>query len=165
MLQRWLKRDNAKSKNKGTRTRKILPLRLFGAKQLQWLPEVQHYQPDACMVIVGTKTDLRDNPNDEVVDPAGPISREEGKTFLMKKKRCRVKLLFVSFINTDSIVGMRFTKELGCTSYIECSALTQRGIRELFESSVALVLKKRVSDKKAVKAQRKKTWWQCNVLM
>jgi len=87
------------------------------------------------VIIVGTKSDLRENPEQD--DGESQVTPEE---------------------------GVDLAKQLNCECYLECSALTQRGVRELFEEAVSLVLKQRTTAKKAVKAQRKKSWWQCKAL-
>ena len=72
----------------------------------QWWPEVRHYCPEAKLIVVGTKTDLRDDT--KVLDRLKskglqPVTKEQGE---------------------------RITKEISALKYLECSALTQQGLKE-----------------------------------
>lgn len=75
----------------------------------KWFPEVHHHCPGVPCLIVGTQVDLRDDP--AVTD-----------------KLARQKQRPVSF---DA--GERLARELGAVKYVECSALTQRGLKNVFD--------------------------------
>jgi cell division control protein 42 len=75
----------------------------------KWFPEVHHHCPGVPCLIVGTQTDLRD---DQSV-------REK----LGKQKMSPVK-------KED---GERMAKELGAVKYVECSALTQYKLKDVFD--------------------------------
>uniref|UniRef100_A0A646QHU4 RasRelC3 n=1 Tax=Hemiscolopendra marginata TaxID=943146 RepID=A0A646QHU4_9MYRI len=77
----------------------------------KWCPEVRHHCPKAPIVLVATKTDLRD---DDAVKKA--ISPGEGK-----KLRSKIKAV----------------------KYVECSAKTRQGLKEVFEEAARAVLKPR----------------------
>ena len=68
----------------------------------QWHPEVSHHCPNASVILVGTKLDLRDDK--ETIEK-------------LKKKR-------LAPITYPQGLGMR--REIGAVKYLECSALTQR---------------------------------------
>lgn len=70
----------------------------------KWFPEVHHHCPGVPCLIVGTQVDLRDDPT-------------------VLEKLNRQKQRPISFE-----AGERLARELGAVKYVECSALTQRGI-------------------------------------
>ncbi|TVY31411.1 Cell division control protein-like protein [Lachnellula occidentalis] len=75
----------------------------------KWFPEVHHHCPGVPCLIVGTQTDLRDDPS--VRDKLGkqkmtPVRKEDGE---------------------------RMAKELGAVKYVECSALTQYKLKDVFD--------------------------------
>lgn len=81
----------------------------------KWFPEVHHHCPGVPCLIVGTQTDLRDDPS--VREKLGkqkmsPVRKEDGE---------------------------RMAKELGAVKYVECSALTQYKLKDVFDE-VCLVL-------------------------
>ena len=75
----------------------------------KWFPEVHHHCPGVPCLIVGTQIDLRDDP--QVLEKLQrqkqrPISSEQGE---------------------------RLARELGAVKYVECSALTQKGLKNVFD--------------------------------
>ena len=75
----------------------------------KWFPEVHHHCPGVPCLIVGTQTDLRDDPS--VRDKLGkqkmsPVRKEDGE---------------------------RMAKELRAVKYVECSALTQYKLKDVFD--------------------------------
>jgi cell division control protein 42 len=75
----------------------------------KWFPEVHHHCPGIPCLIVGTQTDLRDDP-------------------LVKEKLAKQKMQPVR--KED---GERMAKELGAIKYVECSALTQYKLKDVFD--------------------------------
>jgi len=75
----------------------------------KWVPEIVHNCPNAPMILVGTKTDLRDS--DQFYGQS--ISTEQGN---------------------------KLSKEIDAACYCECSALTQDGLKEVFDSAIRSVL-------------------------
>lgn len=75
----------------------------------KWFPEVHHHCPGVPCLIVGTQVDLRDDNS----------VREK----LAKQKMAPVK-------KED---GERMAKELGAVKYVECSALTQYKLKDVFD--------------------------------
>lgn len=78
----------------------------------KWIPEIKHYCPKVPIVLVGTQSDLR---GDAVI-----IS-----------KLSKVKQHFVS--QED---GQRLAKQVRAVAYSECSALTQKGLKDAFDETV-----------------------------
>lgn len=73
------------------------------------MPEVQHHCPGVPCLIVGTQVDLRDDPgvNEKLIrQKQRPITAEQGD---------------------------RLARELGAVKYVECSALTQKGLKNVFD--------------------------------
>lgn len=75
----------------------------------KWFPEVHHHCPGVPCLIVGTQVDLRDDPS----------VREK----LAKQKMSPVR-------KED---GERMAKDLGAVKYVECSALTQFKLKDVFD--------------------------------
>ena len=82
----------------------------------KWFPEVHHHCPGVPCLIVGTQTDLRDDPS----------VREK----LAKQKMQPVR-------KED---GERMAKELGAVKYVECSALTQYKLKDVFDEAIVAAL-------------------------
>ncbi|XP_022644639.1 ras-related C3 botulinum toxin substrate 1-like [Varroa jacobsoni] len=84
----------------------------------KWQPEIKHHCPDAPIILVGTKTDLRDDKEalQQLYEQGitGPIRREQGQ---------------------------KLAGKIRAVKYLECSALTQRGLKQVFEEAVRAVLK------------------------
>ena len=80
----------------------------------KWFPEVHHHCPGVPCLIVGTQTDLRDD--------AGVRDK------LAKQKMQPVR-------KED---GERMAKELGAVKYVECSALTQFKLKDVFDEVCGL---------------------------
>jgi cell division control protein 42 len=74
----------------------------------KWLPQVRYMCPGVPCLIVGTKTDLRDDPS-------------------TKRKLAKMKMQPVRYKD-----GVRMAKGLGL-QYVECSALTQDGLNDVFD--------------------------------
>jgi cell division control protein 42 len=75
----------------------------------KWFPEVHHHCPGVPCLIVGTQIDLRDD--SQVIEKLArqkhrPITNEQGD---------------------------RLARELGAVKYVECSALTQKGLKNVFD--------------------------------
>jgi small GTP-binding protein len=86
----------------------------------KWIPEIKHHVEEAPFLIVGTKMDLRND--QEVLKKVGnPISTSEGESL---------------------------AKELGARSYVECSALTQDGLKNVFDEAIRAAMSKDVGGKK-----------------
>ncbi len=71
----------------------------------KWFPEVHHHCPGVPCLIVGTQVDLRDDT--QVLEK------------LARQKQRPVQ----------SEQGERLARELGAVKYVECSALTQKGLK------------------------------------
>ncbi|WKY15438.1 hypothetical protein Q1695_000707 [Nippostrongylus brasiliensis] len=81
----------------------------------KWIPEIRQHCPDAPILLVGTKLDLRDdaNPRAGSTEDRPPITKSQGQ-------KCAQKIKAVK--------------------YLECSALTQQGLKQVFEDAVRAVI-------------------------
>lgn len=75
----------------------------------KWFPEVHHHCPGVPCLIVGTQVDLRDEPG-------------------VKEKLSKQRM---SPVRKED--GERMAKELGAVKYVECSALTQFKLKDVFD--------------------------------
>jgi len=88
----------------------------------KWVPEVQQFNSRTPIVIVGTKLDLRDNPD----------------TIASLKERGQEPIKYD--------MGEKLAKEIGAYKYLECSALTQKGLPNVFEEAVKAVFQEEVKN-------------------
>lgn len=89
----------------------------------KWFPEVHHHCPGVPCLIVGTQIDLRQDPN-------------------VLEKLTRQKQRPIGF---DA--GERLARELGAVKYVECSALTQKGLKNVFDEAIVAALEPPVKKK------------------
>ncbi|XP_030590901.1 ras-related C3 botulinum toxin substrate 1 isoform X1 [Archocentrus centrarchus] len=88
----------------------------FENVRAKWYPEVRHHCPNTPIILVGTKLDLRDD-----------------KDTMEKLKE--KKLSPITYPQ-----GLAMAKEIGSVKYLECSALTQRGLKTVFDEAIRAVL-------------------------
>lgn len=91
----------------------------------KWTPEVKHFCPNVPIILVGNKKDLRNDENTQRElnrMKQEPVKAEDGK--LMSDK-------------------------IGAFAYLECSAKTKEGVRDVFETATraALATKKKKKPK------------------
>ncbi|KAJ6481209.1 P-loop containing nucleoside triphosphate hydrolase protein [Mycena vitilis] len=102
----------------------------FDNVKTKWFPELHYHAPRVPCLIVGTQTDLRDDAQ-AVETLAGqgqhPVSAAQGE---------------------------RLAREMGAVQYVECSALTQEGLKNVFDEAVFA----------AVQPRAKKTSRKCIVV-
>ncbi|KAJ6215908.1 hypothetical protein RDWZM_010408 [Blomia tropicalis] len=93
---------------------------------LKWYPEVAHYCPNVPIILVGNKMDLRNDP--DTISELAKMKQEP--------------------VTTED--GMNIAKRIDAAQYLECSAKTQEGIREVFDvaTRVALAMKKKKKSKR-----------------
>jgi cell division control protein 42 len=75
----------------------------------KWFPEVHHHCPGVPCLIVGTQVDLRDD------------------------AAVRDKLAKQKMTPVTRDAGERMARELGAVKYVECSALTQYKLKDVFD--------------------------------
>ncbi|KAK6177769.1 hypothetical protein SNE40_015804 [Patella caerulea] len=84
----------------------------------KWNPEVHHFCPNVPIILVGNKKELRND----------PATKEE----LSKRK--------LKPVSTDE--GRAMAEQINAYSYLECSARTKEGVREVFETATRAALQK-----------------------
>jgi len=82
----------------------------------KWWPELKHHCPGVPMILVGTKLDLRADPN----------------TVSKLREKNQTPITFEE--------GLEMTKTIGAIKYLECSALTQKGLKNVFDEAIRVVL-------------------------
>uniref|UniRef100_A0A1I7T986 Ras-related C3 botulinum toxin substrate 1 n=1 Tax=Caenorhabditis tropicalis TaxID=1561998 RepID=A0A1I7T986_9PELO len=90
----------------------------------KWIPEIRQHCPDAPVILVGTKLDLRDEP-----EPMRQL-QAEGKSPISKAQ------------------GLKMAQKIKAIKYLECSALTQQGLTQVFEDAVRSILHPKPQKKK-----------------
>jgi Ras-related C3 botulinum toxin substrate 1 len=93
----------------------------------KWYPEAHHHCPEAKILLVGTKMDLKEDR--EVVDKLeatglSPITEEQGN---------------------------QMASEVKAIGYVECSALTQQGLKQCFDVAIKAVIFENAGAKKKKK--------------
>jgi Ras-related C3 botulinum toxin substrate 1 len=82
----------------------------------KWIPEIQHHCPGIPFILVGTKLDMRDDPQaiEELATKGQqPITYQQ---------------------------GVQMAKEVGAIKYIECSAKSRRGLKNAFDEAMRAVI-------------------------
>ncbi|XP_014669504.1 PREDICTED: ras-related C3 botulinum toxin substrate 1-like isoform X2 [Priapulus caudatus] len=95
----------------------------------KWYPEIKHHCPEAPIILVGTKLDLRDDKETLAqLSEAGinPVKREQ---------------------------GVKMSSKIRAVKYMECSALTQRGLKQVFDEAVRAVLRPETQKPKTKKCK------------
>ena len=88
----------------------------FENVKAKWYPEVHHHIPNVPILVVGTKSDL--------LEDMEVISR------LTEKKLKPV----------SDAQGVELAKEISAVKFVKCSALTQKGVRDVFDEAIRAVV-------------------------
>ncbi|KAK9377336.1 P-loop containing nucleoside triphosphate hydrolase protein [Lipomyces chichibuensis] len=99
----------------------------FENVRTKWYPEISHHAPNTPIILVGTKLDLRENK--EVVDK-------------LREKR----MAPIAYPH-----GLQMAKDIHAVKYLECSALTQKGLKNVFDEAIKAVLAPKPIPKKQKK--------------
>ncbi|KAK9378950.1 P-loop containing nucleoside triphosphate hydrolase protein [Kockiozyma suomiensis] len=99
----------------------------FENVRTKWFPEISHHAPNTPIILVGTKLDLRED--EEVVDK-------------LREKR-------MSPITYPQ--GLQMARDIHAVKYLECSALSQKGLKNVFDEAIRAVLAPKVVPKKQKK--------------
>lgn len=88
----------------------------FENVRTKWYPEISHHAPSTAIVLVGTKLDLR----------------EDQATIDKLRDRRMAPIQYMQ--------GSGMAKDIGAVKYLECSALTQKGLKTVFDEAIRAVL-------------------------
>lgn len=88
--------------------------------ELKWLPEVRSSSPTSAFLIVGTQVDLRED--------------EKVRQRLQKRRQKPI----------TPEEGQRLAKKVNADCYVECSALTQQGLKDVFDEAMLAVLEPKI---------------------
>lgn len=88
----------------------------FENVRTKWFPEIQHHAPGVPFILVGTKIDLRND--------------QQAVQRLQEKRQHPI----------STADGQALAAELGSYRYLECSALTQQGLKQVFDEAIRCVL-------------------------
>jgi cell division control protein 42 len=91
----------------------------------KWIPEVHHHCPNVPCIIVGTQIDLRNDPT--VLER---LSRQKHRPITPEQ-------------------GERLARELHAVKYVECSALTQQGLKNVFDEAIVAALEPSLDGQKS----------------
>ena len=97
----------------------------FENVRAKWHPEVTHHCPNTPMVLVGTKSDLR----------------EDRDTIVKLKEKGHSPITYPQ--------GLQLCKDLKLSIFLECSALNQKGLKTVFDEAIRLVLNPKPVTKKS----------------
>ena len=84
----------------------------FDNVKAKWYPEIEHHAPNVPIILVGTKLDLRE---------------DRGTTEALRTKRMEP----VSYEQ-----ALQVSRDIGAHKYLECSALTQRNLKSVFDEAI-----------------------------
>jgi len=90
----------------------------FENVKTKWVPEIQHHAPNVPILLVGTKSDLRKDDN------------------TIKQLNSRQQ----SMVTIEA--AQRMAKEIGAVNFLECSALTQEGLKQVFDDAIRAAMSK-----------------------
>merc|ERR1711944_268709 len=90
----------------------------------KWVPEISHHCQKTQFLLVGTQIDLRDDA--ATIDK---LAKNKQKPLTME-------------------LGERLARELRAVKYVECSALTQKGLKNVFDEAILALGAPRASEKK-----------------
>jgi len=90
----------------------IISRNSFNNVKEQWIPEIRHYCPNVPIILVGTKSDLR---NDEY---SISTCKKLNKPMILEAE------------------ARELQKDLGAKAYVECSALTHENINLVFNEAL-----------------------------
>lgn len=87
--------------------------------QAKWVPEIHHFCPNVPYLLIATKKDLRN-------DPATKQALARDKQTVIKPDEGRIT-----------------SEKVGAYGYLECSAKTREGVREVFTLATRAALAKK----------------------
>lgn len=102
----------------------------FSNVKSKWWPEVTHHCSKATLMLIGTKIDLRD----------------DGETIEKLRQKGQQPIAWEQ--------GEQMARDIRASSYMECSALTQKGLKQVFDEAIKAVRER--EREKGEKGEKKK---------
>lgn len=93
----------------------------------KWVPEIRHHCPTTPFLLVGTQVDLRNDPGTKE-----KLLKNRGKPITQADAE-------------------KVARDLRAVKYEECSALTQKGLKDVFDEAIIAALEPPAKDKKKAK--------------
>jgi len=93
----------------------------------KWYPEISHHAPSTVILLVGTKLDLREDP----------------ETIRKLSERRMAPMSYQQ--------GLQMAKDIKAVKYLECSALTQKNLKTVFDEAIRAVLHPPANNRKTSK--------------
>ncbi|XP_006012103.1 rho-related GTP-binding protein RhoV [Latimeria chalumnae] len=103
----------------------------------KWIHEIRSYRPDVPVVLVGTQADLRHDVN-----------------VLIELNKHRVKPI-------TKAQAQSLADKLRAKAYVECSALTQKNLKEAFDAAILAAINYKAACEKKLANNRMKTLSKC----
>ena len=88
----------------------------FENVRTKWIQEIETHTPKVPILLVGTKLDLRD----------------DRETLVELQEKRQVPITYTQ--------GVQLAKDIKAIKYMECSAVTQQGLRQIFEEAIRAAL-------------------------
>lgn len=112
----------------------------------KWTPEVKHFCPNVPIILVGNKKDLRNDEHTrrELAKMKQVIISNQRESLLGGK--CVSKPSATPFFNQEPVKpedGRDMANRISAFGYMECSAKTKDGVREVFEMATRAALQAR----------------------
>lgn len=82
----------------------------------KWYPEISHHCPGVPIILVGTKIDLRED-----IETLNRLKQKKGSPITKE-------------------MGEMKAKEINANKYLECSSITQRGLKNVFDEAIRSAL-------------------------
>ena len=100
------------------------------------MPEVNHFCPNVPIILVGNKKDLR-NEQQALMQRRqnNVISTNPGETIIPESGQSRIDMVLTA-------EGKLLADRIKAYAYLECSAKTREGVREIFETAARASLQK-----------------------
>lgn len=113
----------------------------------KWYPEIKHHCPDAPIILVGKSTSTIERENHDLTTLAHCLlllvpPPRTGTKIDLREDRETISLLAdqgLSALKREQ--GQKLANKIRAVKYMECSALTQRGLKQVFDEAVRAVLR------------------------
>jgi Ras-related C3 botulinum toxin substrate 1 len=109
----------------------------FDNVKSKWEPEISHHAPNVPIILVGTKFDLKEDP-----DTVASLRQKQMEPVGYEK-------------------AIEYARAINAVKYLECSALTQMGLKTVFDEAIRAVLNPRP---KAAEGSSSKKSSRCSIL-